>query len=209
MNSMILALTKGIIFGITMAMIPGPIFILIIQRTLNEGALIGLLCSLGAVTADMVFAIIAAIGLSFVLQNLIAHQSVITFVGGMFLIYLGLRTFYRMVNLPSASLSVAKKGYINAWLSTFLLTLTNPVTILSYTMIFAGLGIGPEHLAESLIFVCGAILGALSFAVALVGFFHNFHGKLSGKILTKINKAAGLFLIIFGVLAIARALHLI
>src|SRR5271168_167913 len=97
MDILIIALLKGLVFGFTMAIIPGPIFFLIIQRTLNDGALIGFLCGLGAVTADVVYALIAAVGLTIVMQYLLTYQPIIVLLGGIFLLYLGTKTYFSPV----------------------------------------------------------------------------------------------------------------
>lgn len=189
----------------TMAIIPGPIFFLIVQRTLNNGPLIGLLCGLGAACADTVYALVAALGLTLISQFLLDYQSVISIAGGIFLIYLGITTFLRRVMYTRAS-DVQKNGLFNAWLSTFLLTLTNPVTIISYTVMFAGLGVGTASLLASLGLVAGVILGAFSIVVLLVGFLQYFSKKLAPEMLLVVNKIAGVILIGFGIMAIVRGL---
>lgn len=196
---------KGFVFGVTMAAIPGPIFFLIIQRTLTEGALIGLACGLGAITADTAYALIAAIGLSFVMQFLVAYQTWITLAGGLFLVYLGIVTSNRKPSYQTAMVQSDK--LITAWLSTFLLTITNPVTVISYCVIFAGFGVEAVD-NRQLIFslVGGVIIGAASVVTALVGFLLYFRKKLSNATITTINKISGVILIIFGLIAVLKSL---
>ncbi len=207
MAQLLAALLEGLVFGMIIALIPGPIFFLIIQRTLREGRLIGFLCGLGAVQADAVYAIMSAIGLTAVSHYLLTYQSLITLMGGFFILFLGTKTFSRHIAMPVTQSN--KNGFINAWLSTFALTMTNPVTILSYTAIFAGLGIGEDDFLTAVIFVVGVILGALCIVVLLVSFLHYFRSKLSPQAFTMINKIAGITLIGFGVAAIVRALLII
>ncbi len=205
MNGIVAAFIKGILFGMTMAIIPGPIFFLIVQRTLNDGPLVGLLCGLGAASADTVYALIAALGLTLISQFLLDYQAIISILGGIFLLYLGLKTYMRRVMYTRAA-DVQKKGLFNAWLSTFLLTLTNPVTIISYTVMFAGLGVGTASLLVSLSLVSGVILGAFSIVVLLVGFLQYFTKKVTPEMLLIVNKIAGFILIGFGIMAILRGL---
>ena len=205
MYILLLAFLKGLAFGITMAAIPGPIFFLIIQRTLADGALTGLVCGLGAITADTAYALIAAIGLSFIMQFLTTYQTWITFAGGLFLLYLGITTSYRKPTYQSAV--VQNNKLITAWFSTFLLTLTNPVTVISYCIIFAGLGIDTVHHNRGAIFclVAGVITGAASVVIILVSFLSYFRQKLSTSTIRTINKGAGIILIVFGIIAILQS----
>jgi len=197
---------KGLVFGFTMAAIPGPIFFLIIQRTLTNGPLAGLFCGLGAVTADTVYALVAVLGLSFVMQLLISYQMWLMLVGGLFLLYLGVSTFRRTITTSTQVLQ--DKNLVSLWLSTFLLTLTNPVTIISYCVLFAGLGIGAADnmLISTLTLVSGVIVGALSVVIMLISFLSYFGKNLSPYALKLINKTAGVLLVGFGTAACVRSL---
>lgn len=205
MNLLIIALIKGLVFGITMAIIPGPIFFLIIQRSLSDGIITGFLCGLGAITADALYALTAAIGLTIVAHYLLAYQSIIVLFGGLFLLYLGFTTYNRRIE-PLAEKVISKNRGLSAWFSTFLLTLTNPVTIISYTVIFAGLDVTSASLATSLALVFGVILGALLVVMVLIGFLAYFRGKISLYTLSVINKIAGVLLTCFGIAAVGRGL---
>jgi threonine/homoserine/homoserine lactone efflux protein len=207
MFQLLYELLKGFIFGITMAAVPGPIFFLIVQRTLAEGALTGLFCGLGAVTADVTYAIIAAVGLSFIFQFIMQYQSWFAFAGGAFLIYLGVTTYFRKVS--TETIVVEDTRFITAWLSTFLLTLANPVTIISYCIIFASFGVDTENKQYSALgaLVCGVIIGATSFVVILISILRYFRKKLSSSMVRTINKIAAIILIVFGIIALVRSFN--
>ncbi len=205
MDIPMLGLLKGIVFGISMAIIPGPIFFLIIQRTLNDGAFVGLLCGLGAITADCLYALIAVAGLTIIAHYLLAYQSLIVLLGGLFLIYLGITTYIRHIE-PLNENVITTSGKFHAWFSTFLLTLTNPVTIISYTVIFGGLDVASNTLASSLALVFGVIIGALLVVVCLLGTLTYFRRQISLHTLSLINKVAGVLLTCFGIAAVGREL---
>src|SRR4030066_1702005 len=133
-------LYKGLIIGFSIAAPVGPIGILCIKRTLSSGRLVGLASGLGAATADALYGCIAAFGLTFISDFLIHQQAWLRLVGGLFLCYLGIKTFF---SHPTDSTQESNPGgLLNASGSTFFLTLTNPITILSFAAIFAGLGLG-------------------------------------------------------------------
>jgi len=121
---------------------------------------------MGAATADMLHGAVAAFGLTAVSGLLVRQQSWFGLVGGIFLLYLGARTFgaspWREAPLPSAS------GVLRAYGSTLVLTLSNPVTILALAAIFAGLGVAEgENAASGALLVAGVFLGSAVWRVIL------------------------------------------
>jgi threonine/homoserine/homoserine lactone efflux protein len=132
-------LLKGLFIGFSIAAPVGPIGLLCIRRTLANGRTSGLVSGLGAATADAIYGCIAGFGLTFISTLLISQQVWFRVIGGFFLCYLGLKTFF---SRPAEQKASAKgNGLISAYASTFFLTLTNPMTILSFAAIFAGLGV--------------------------------------------------------------------
>lgn len=207
MHMLVSTFLQGLAFGFTMAAIPGPIFFLIVQRTLAEGPFTGFCCGLGAATADLIYALIAAIGLTFIMQFLLSYQVALAILGGFFIIYLGIRTFFRNVTIRTVHITDTR--LFTAWLSTMLLTLANPVTIVSYCVIFAGLGIATGNsLNATISLLLGVIAGALSMVIMLVGSLSFFRKKVSQKVLTVVSKVAGIILVGFGIAAIIRGLHM-
>ncbi len=131
---------RGLLIGFSIAATVGPMCILCIQRTLHKGQIYGLVSGLGIATADAVYGSIAAFGLTLITNFLVNQQGWVRLIGGLFLIYLGLKI---LVTKPAERAATAKaNGYFGAYASTLLLTLTNPLTILSFAAIFAGIGVG-------------------------------------------------------------------
>src|SRR6266566_8617346 len=131
---------RGVAIGFSIAAPVGPIGVLCIRRTLAEGRGCGFASGLGAATADAVYGCVAGFGLTSVSNLLVSQQTWLRLIGGLFLCYLGVKSFFaRQARSAAASKSGALTG---AYASTFLLTLTNPMTILSFAAVFAGLGLG-------------------------------------------------------------------
>jgi len=86
-------LLKGLLIGFSIAAPVGPIGVLCIRRTLAEGRLVGLVTGLGAATADAFYGFVAAFGLTFISTFLVSQQVWLRAIGGVFLLYLGIRTF--------------------------------------------------------------------------------------------------------------------
>lgn len=194
---------KGFGVGFTVAAIIGPIGIMCIRRTLAEGPAVGFAIGLGAALADAVYGLIAGFGLTFIANFLISQQTLLQFFGGLFLMYLGAHTFFAH---PTHAAHVSGTGLIGTAFSTFLLTLTNPVTIISFAAIFAGLGIEPTNYAAGIKLVSGVFCGsALWFGLLTTGLSF-FRHRVTPHGLSLINKIAGAIIMGFGVASLGGIL---
>ena len=202
---------QGLIIGFSIAAPVGPIGILCIRRTLAEGRRSGFVSGLGAATADAVYGCIAGFGLTFIATFLIDQSQWLRLIGGGFLIYLGIRTFLTRPS-PVDNSSTSLAGNVNLsgnYLSTFFLTLTNPLTILSFAAIFAGLGVGSTSsgdYASAIILVAGVFLGSGSWWFLLSGTVGLVRQRFNPNYLVWVNRISGLIIIIFGVVAIVSLL---
>jgi len=199
-------LLRGVVIGFSIAAPVGPIGVLCIRRTLAEGRVSGLLSGLGAATADGMYGVVAAFGLTYVSNILIGYQSSIRLVGGLFLCYLGLKTYFsRPAEGPALE---GGEGLRGAYVSTLVLTLTNPMTILSFTAVFAGLGIGTAtgDYGSAALLVLGVSSGSAAWWLILSGGVSLFRSKFTPRALGWVNRAAGIVILGFGVLAILSLL---
>ena len=196
---------KGFIIGFSIAAPVGPIGILCIQRTLAGGNVQGLVTGLGAATADALYGFIAAFGLTFISNFLVDQSLWFRIIGGLFLCYLGIRAFFKKTREQTVSL--ADSTVLSAYGTTFFLTLTNPMTILFFAGVFAGLGIVSEsiHYASAGLMVIGVFTGSGAwwlFLSAATGIFRN---KISESKLAIVNKISGIIIVAFGVAALISA----
>jgi threonine/homoserine/homoserine lactone efflux protein len=195
-------LFRGLMIGFSIAAPVGPIGVLCIRRTLAEGRASGLISGLGAATADAIYGCIAGFGLTFI-SNLLIHQQMwLRLFGGAFLCYLGLTTFLAK---PAESTAIIKgNSLLGAYGSTLFLTLTNPMTMLSFAAIYAGLGVGSQtsDYGSAGILVLGVFMGSalwwliLSSGVSMAGKKLNSHG------LRWVNRISGIVILVFGLLAL-------
>jgi threonine/homoserine/homoserine lactone efflux protein len=192
---------KGFLIGLSIAAPVGPIGVLCIRRTLTDGRLVGLVTGLGAASADAVYGSMAAFGLTLVTGFLVAQENILRIVGGLFLLYLGIRTFLSHPSDEPAS--AERKGLQGAYLSTFFLTLTNPLTILSFAAIFAGLGLATEErgLLAAILLILGVFLGSASWWLFLSGAVSLFRNRFDLRAMTWVNRISGSIIFGFGVAA--------
>jgi threonine/homoserine/homoserine lactone efflux protein len=199
-------LLKGAILGFCIAAPVGPIGILCIRRTVQFGRFSGLFSGLGAAFADTIYGIIAAFGLTFISNFLIDHQFWLQIFGGIFLLYLGAKNFF--ARQQENTLSVSHKNLWGDFFSTLLLTLTNPMTILSYIAIFASLGMSRTNDSSSslIALVIGVFLGSILWWLILSEGVTFFRTKLNEGVMVWINRSAGILIALFGIGAIIYAL---
>jgi threonine/homoserine/homoserine lactone efflux protein len=199
-------LVRGLIIGFSIAAPVGPIGVLCIQRTLGKGRIYGLLSGLGAATADGTYGLIAGFGLTFISSFLIGQQLWIRLIGGVFLLYLGLRTILSKPAQREQEQATTIKGenLLAAYVSTLFLTLTNPLTILSFAAIFAGIGAGGANKSyiSAAVLVLGVFLGSALWWVILSSGVSILRTKLNTQALRWVNRISGAIIITFGVLAL-------
>jgi threonine/homoserine/homoserine lactone efflux protein len=192
-------LVSGLIIGFSIAAPVGPIGVLCIRRTLAEGRLHGLVSGLGAATADAIYGCIAAFGLTFISDMLVQQQAWLRLLGGAFLIFLGVKT---LLAKPSEKSPLEKRiGLLSAYGSTFFLTLTNPVTILSFAAIFAGIGLGSAvaDYSSAMLLVFSVFTGSALWWLILSGTVSLLRKKVTPKVLRWINRFSGATIMCFGV----------
>ncbi|KKP29491.1 MAG: hypothetical protein UR12_C0007G0022 [candidate division TM6 bacterium GW2011_GWF2_30_66] len=206
-------LMKGLFLGFTISAIIGPIGILCIKRSISEGFWAGVSTGVGAALADAIYAAITAFGITVISNFLLGKAFVLSLFGGIYLIYMGIRTFMSRSKLSSGSLKnseldkdVTHYSLFHNFISTFFITLTNPVTILLFMVIFAGLNLETEDMLSSSSLVTGVFFGAVIWWIFLSYVASILKSKLtSGNLLLWLNRISGVVIICFGVLIILRA----
>jgi threonine/homoserine/homoserine lactone efflux protein len=208
---LLLFFLKGIVVGAVIAVPVGPVGILCLRRAIFEGGLAGLISGLGAATADALFGVVAAFGLTFVSNWLISYEGWLRAAGGLYLLYSG----------GSALLSKAHdkiteqsdpESLFRDFASAFALTITNPVTILVFLAIFASLGLGGAQatLLRAAILVLGVWVGSFLWWLALNLGIGLFRRSIEPRHLAWISRGSGgiLFLTGAALLVMVVAEHL-
>ena len=193
---------RGLLIGFSIAAVVGPICLLCIHRTLHNGSLYGLVTGLGAATADAVYGCIAGFGLTVIATFLVSQQGLIHVIGGLFLVYLGIKT---VLTSPAGQAARGEANNIfGAYASTLLLTLTNPQTILSFAAIYAGIGVGSgkNSVLSATLVVCGVFLGSTLWWCLLIGGVSLLRRKFTSQWLLWINRISGSVILLFGLLAL-------
>lgn len=199
-------LLRGFAIGFSIAAPVGPIGVLCIHRTLAEGRASGLVSGLGAASADAIYGCIAGFGLTFISNFLVTQQEWLHLIGGVFLCYLGSKTF--LAKPAEQAVSAEGNGLAGAYASTFFLTLTNPMTIISFAAIFAGLGLASTNgnYVSAVVLVLGVFIGSALWWLILSGGVGVFRKKFNPRGLQWVNRISGAIIAGFGLFALLNSL---
>ncbi len=196
----LLLFLEGLGVGLAIAAPVGPVGVLCISRTLHHGIWIGLASGLGAAVADAVYGAVAGFGVSWVAEFLLAYQDMLRVLGGGFLLILGLRILARGPAHEAMTPAWSAPRPPLAFASCFLLTLTNPMTILAFVAVFAGLGLieATTRIGTGVVLVLGVFLGSAFWWLALSGLVGLLRGRMTPRILIWVNRVSGAILTGFG-----------
>ncbi len=192
----------GIIVGFSASVPLGPIGVLCIQRTLNKGRLSGFISGLGAALSDTAYAVIAGFSLSFIISFIEKQMLYIQIFGAVLLILLGINIFY---SNPAKQLRKQRQGKGNLFqdfISTFLITISNPLAIFLFLAFFAGFGaVKPGGGAyDHFVLIGGVMSGASLWWFILTSLISMFRSKINLRRLWWLNKITGATIVILVVI---------
>jgi threonine/homoserine/homoserine lactone efflux protein len=189
----------GIVAGLTIAVPVGPVNIWCVSRTLRAGWRSGVICGLGAATADMLYGGIAGFSISFIIQFLLRELFWIRFFGAILLVVIGISYFFKKphnLNAPKDDRSTASSDLR----LTFFLTLTNPTTVLSFIAVLAALGMGQQRERWlTWLLVVGIFCGSMLWWVVLASMVNRFRDRFTDRSLLWMNRIAGIAIGGFGI----------
>jgi threonine/homoserine/homoserine lactone efflux protein len=188
---------KGCAIGLSIAAPVGPIGVLCIRRSLAEGARVGFFTGLGAAAADGLYGAVAAFGLTIISGFLREQQKPLRIVGGLFLLYLGTKTFLA----KPAERPASPATHAGAFTSTFFLTLTNPMTIFSFMVIFAGFGFADAdvYLWRATMMTLGVFIGSAAWWLFLSNGVALFRSRITPQWMQQVNRISGAIILAFAI----------
>jgi threonine/homoserine/homoserine lactone efflux protein len=189
---------RGVLAGLIIAAPVGPVNVLCIQRTIEKGWRSGLVSGFGAAAADTIYGSIAGFGVSLVIDWLIREQFWIRLIGGFVLLAIGVWYYFRS---PQSLEEARQKSTDSDFTSTFLLTLTNPTTVLSFIAVLAVLGMSQRRPWWMTVFlVAGIFTGSMTWWLLLTGMVNRLRARITDRTMVWLNRAAGIAIGAFGVL---------
>lgn len=196
---------QGLVIGFSIAAPVGPIGVLCIRHSLASGRLAGFSAGMGAASADALYALAGALGLTAVSSFLVGQQLWLRLVGGLFLCWLELRILLRrkpsLAPAETFAAPVDSLQLLSIYASTFGLTLSNPLTILSFAAVFAGLGLGGagESTQAVVLLMLGVFCGSAAWWLLLSSAAGALRSRLTPCLLRQVDVFSGAVILIFGV----------
>lgn len=197
---------RGLVIGFTIAAAVGPITLLVIRRTIDHGGRYGFASGLGVATADATYAGVAAFGLTAITSVLVSGHVLLGVIGGAIIAFMGYRT---MVSTPTVAAPDAERpGMAGAFASIYALTMTNPLTIVLYAGVFAGIGlVAGASFVDAALLTLAVWLGSTLWWVVLCSVVAWVRGRVSTRALLWVNRISGAALVVFGAFAVIAALR--
>ena len=199
---------KAMLVGLIAGFPLGPIFVMVVQRTLCHGRKAGVMVGLGAAAGDMLYAAVGLLTLSLVERFVEEHQGLIMLVGGILIALVGIGILKRevAVELPP------DRRNLSPWtcaLQAFARTLSNPgalaliLTMLA-TLQVSGEPLGVPDVALAPLVGAGEWLYWLAVVYLLARFIH-----LDTRTLRILSRVAGILVCVFALVLMVRGIVLI
>lgn len=191
-TSLILLFLKSALIGLSIAAPVGPIGLLCIQRTLDHGSRVGLATGLGAAVADAMYGAIGAFGVTAVITLLTDARSMLALGGALFLLWMAWNAWRGAEPKHAAATRGGIKGW-HAFGGTFVLTMSNPATILSFIAVFSSLAESMSTASPAWM-IAGVFLGSAAWWFVLVGMVGRLRERLQAKHLCWIRRGSAMLL---------------
>ncbi|MCX7923441.1 MAG: LysE family transporter [Clostridia bacterium] len=192
---------KSIIAGLLLGIPAGPLGAIAIRKMITKGSLHGAFFCLGCALVDIIYVSITGLGVNFISDFIILNQMLIRLLGGLFLIVVGIKVFFTNP-FPSSNTANDERKYLGSFVFSFILALTSPATLLSFTVVFASLNLGFTSMKSliALQSIIGVVIGGAVWWVILCFSIRYMTRKIELKSLKYINKFFGILIIGFAVL---------
>lgn len=197
----------GLIIGLVTSAPIGPVGLLAIQRTLSHGRLAGILSGAGAALADAFYAGLAGLSLSVVSGFLATARFWIHLGAGILCLWFGGRAIFFRPLRQAPTQRHSGRGLLWQFVSSSLLTLANPLTILFFIVVFTTLRLDHTNTSRLLLTVAGVFTGCLLWWTGLSLITARLHSRLHSRTLIMINRISAVFIITLGLIALGSAGH--
>lgn len=196
-------LFKGIISGITISFLIGPIFFALADITISKGWKCGLSYVFGVLLSDVIIIyLVETILQQFTFDSI---KTEIGLVGGVLLIIFGVATFLAKTNIKSLDVTNVKT-LVGAFAKGVTINIFNPFVTVWWITMFTTVTIYYVHFSEKFLFYFGILLMVFLFDLLKMRFAYFLKQKLTANNLNKVKKVVGVCLFIFGLMMIVKVI---
>ena len=191
MDSALVLFGQSLLIGLSIAAPVGQIGVLAIQRTLQFGPAAGIATGMGAAVADALYGAIGAFGITVLIRWLVEHKAAFALVGSLVLLWMAWRIAHQPPAAPRASGHRAALPSLFA--GTFVLTLSNPTTILSFIAVFGAIA-GRTAVASPWVMIAGVFVGSALWWLLLAGTVGRLRTRFDARWQHRVNLASAALL---------------
>ena len=198
---------EGILGGLSLAILLGPIFIILIQTGIERGVRAGISVGTGIWTSDLIIIFGFYIFLKELKEVVEDPEFIFWFgaIGGAVLFGFGIYLALRKTVLDYSKVKISTLRFIGYWTKGFLVNTINPFTFIFWMGFITSFIISRQLDSKNSYLLLGSILITIvvtdSLKVVLAKMIRN---KLNAPLLSKINKVAGLVVAPFGLVIFYR-----
>ena len=207
----LLVLSAGIAIGLAMTAPPGPVNLLVIRTAIGQGPRVAFFTGLGAVVSDMIYATIAAYGVSSIAHVITSHARPLMAVGGLLLAFIGVRLARTRIGLDALPPARSAPGNVipGKMLTAFSMSITNPGVLFGFIAIFGtmnGVLQLSEHAGRPMTAVAGVAIGSMLWWLFLSSIVSRLRERVSEAMFARINRWTGVLIAAFGFVLLMEAL---
>jgi threonine/homoserine/homoserine lactone efflux protein len=199
-------LLKGIFFGLIVSVPPGPVGALCIKRTISRGIRSGVVSGIGAASADTLYAIIAGLGVGYIINFIEQEKYWIQLVGAAIFMMIAIKLFYTNPAVEFRNNRTRKSKPLEEFISVFFITLSNPLVVFVFIAMYAGFdafGTG-FHITSALALIGGVFTGAMLWWFILSVVVNIYREKIRLKNIWWMNRILGIIVFACGVIAMIK-----
>ncbi len=194
---------KSVVMGLSIAVPVGPIGMLCIQRSLSRGFRAGFATGIGAACADAIYGLLGALGVAGIVTAFPMLTVALKIGGGAFLVWLAWSIARQSPAASAAQRDLPRTTVLRDFLTTLGLTLSNPMTILSFVGIFAALGPVTGTQGDAMgttvaLMVAGVFLGSATWWLCLSGATAVLRTKMSLTFMHGLSRVSAVVIAVFG-----------
>jgi threonine/homoserine/homoserine lactone efflux protein len=194
----IIDMLKTILVGMALAAPIGPISLLCIRTTIGSGFRAGFSAGLGAALADGIVCLAALFGIGIISSSPLFSGPLLSWVAAAYLVYLGgSMIFHSGKNAPAAG--TADQGPAQSFVSTFVFTAINPITLLSFAALFCNRNSSENSLHTLLLTAACIALGSAIWWLILAAFMSVARSNLGKKALKAIDLGSAFCILACGI----------
>ena len=203
-------LSKGILLGLSLSLLVGPLIFALLDASIRQGFRAGMAVGVGIWVSDALFILLTYFGLTYVLQitSWPGFTQSLGLIGGLVLMLFGGGAVWkarRARGVVKEHPGQAKRSYLNWWVKGFLINTINPFTVFFWTGVAGTTIAKPEFQpTDAVAFYSGLFCTIIATDTLKVLLAKAIRKKLNRRVVSGMQLVSGLVIFFFGLALIVR-----